>query len=200
MVIGAIVLAAGESRRMGRHKMLLPYEGVTVVEHVVNRLCESGVEAVLVVAGHRAELVIEALRGTSARTVTNPDFKEGMLSSVRCGLRAAPESWDAVLIALGDQPTIRKETVDSVIAAYSGGSASIVVPTCDGKRGHPLLFSMVHRDEVLEGFDDTGLRGLLQAHGEDVLEVAVDSVTVLEDLDYPEDYRAALDKLEDAGD
>jgi len=149
------------------------------------------------------------------RFVANPRPESEMLDSVRCGLAAMPEECAGVLVALGDQPAIRAEVVAALVRAFraagrrrSGGASDtrpkynfrcgrvagrgIVVPTCGGRRGHPLLFAMHYRDEIATRYDEVGLRGLLQAHPEDVIEVEVAEPGVLEDIDAPEDYRRTV--------
>jgi molybdenum cofactor cytidylyltransferase len=191
-MICAIVLAAGESRRMGRQKLLLPFGKTTVIGHVVDELLRSAVDNVYVVLGHEGNRIAEALSGRPVTIVTNPDYKLGMLSSVRCGLRALPQQCDKVLVALGDQPAITSELVNQMIQSSSTTDKGILVPVYCGKRGHPILFSTCYRNEIFTSFDDSGLRGLLQAHRDDIFEMPVPTPAVLSDIDSPDDYRRAL--------
>jgi len=196
-MICAIVLAAGESRRMGVQKLLLPFGGTTVVGHIVSELNRSVVDTVIVVVGHDGDRVAEELSGRSVSIATNPNYKAGMLSSVRCGLDALPKQCDAVMVALGDQPAISAGLVDEMVQSFGSTDKGILVPLYRGKRGHPILFSVGYRDEVLERYDDVGLRGLLRTHPDDVYELDVPTSAVLSDMDYPEDYqreRAGLGK------
>ncbi len=188
-MICAIVLAAGESRRMGVQKLLLPFGGTTVVGHIVSELNRSVVDTVIVVVGHDGDRVAEELSGRSVSIATNPNYKAGMLSSVRCGLDALPKQCDAVMVALGDQPAISAGLVDEMVQSFGSTDKGILVPLYRGKRGHPILFSVGYRDEVLERYDDVGLRGLLRTHPDDVYELDVPTSAVLSDMDYPEDYR-----------
>lgn len=187
-MIAAIVLAAGESRRMGAHKMLLPFGRTTVIAHVVDRFLESAVGKVIVVVGHEAEKTAQALSGRKVLIVENPGYAAGMLSSVRCGLGAVPARCRGIMVGLGDQPSISAALIDSLIDAFSKHNKGIVVPSFNGKRGHPLLFSKRYRAEILAGYDDVGLRGLLHDHEEDILEMEATTPCVLSDMDYPEDY------------
>lgn len=199
-MIGAIVLAAGESRRMGRQKQLLPFADGTVIEHIVWTILESGIRDVTVVTGHRAEAVAAVLEKFPVNIVTNPDYTRGMLSSLRAGLRKAPPYWTGVLLALGDQPSIGTDVIKTLIEKFEADPKGIYVPTYDGKRGHPLLFPARFREDVMTKFDDTGLRGLFRLHPERVRPVPVDSAAVLSDMDYPEDYERELrDYAERAG-
>jgi molybdenum cofactor cytidylyltransferase len=188
----AIVLAAGRATRMGTQKALLPLGGTTVIGRIVDRLAATALDGIAVVVGHEGRRVAEALRDRAVKVVENPDPGRGMLSSVRCGLEALPEGCRAALVALGDQPGIRPEVVDAMLRAFDGGRKGIVVPVHGGRQGHPILFDLRYRDEVLERHDEEGLRGLLAAHREDVLGLEVEDPGILADMDTPEDYRREL--------
>ncbi len=190
----AIVLAAGRSRRMGAPKVLLPFGPGTVIAHIADRIAASSVDRIVVVVGPEGDRVADALRGRPASIVVNPDPEKAMLSSVRCGLRALPEGCDAVLVALGDQPAVEAALIDRLIAARAGSGKGIAVPVHGGRRGHPLLFAASYGPEVLERYEDTGLRGLLAAHPDDIVEVPASDAAVLSDMDTPEDYRRELDR------
>ncbi|HSZ54861.1 MAG TPA: nucleotidyltransferase family protein [Tepidisphaeraceae bacterium] len=190
-MICAIVLAAGRSRRMGTQKLLLPFAGKTVIAHIVDQLLASKVGHVLVIVGAEAEAVGAALGGRQITLVRNPDPDAEMLSSVRCGFASLPNDCAAALIALGDQPSITPDIVDQLIERFLTGSHGIVVPFHDGHRGHPMIVSARYRDEIMDQHDDSGLRGLLDAHAAEVFKLPSGD-SVLEDMDYPEDYRRAL--------
>lgn len=196
-MIYAVVLAAGRSRRMGKgvQKLLLPFDGGTVISRVVGEVVRSPVDETLVVLGTHEDGVRGALARLPARFVTNPDPDGEMLSSVRCGLREVPSDCDGVLIVLGDQPSITSPLIAHMLDAFRQSERGIIVPTCEGKRGHPLLFSGRYRRDVLNNYDDVGLRGLLRAHPNDVFELPVEDSSVLSDIDYPEDYRRELARL-----
>jgi len=178
---------------MGAHKMLLEFGGSTVIAHIVDQLLLSRVDRVLVVVGFEGEKVAGQLSNRDVMVVTNADFAEGMLSSVRCGLRALPAGCAQVLVVLGDQPSITAELVNEVIQAET--EKRIVVPVYNEKRGHPLLFSTDYREEILNEFDQVGLRGLVGAHPEDVFELSVSNSAVLSDMDYPADYRREQERI-----
>jgi len=197
-MITALVLAAGRSRRMGVQKLLLPLAGQPMIARVVDRVLRSPVDEVLVVTGRDAKLIAEALAGRRVRFVANADTQAEMLSSVRCGLAALPDRCDGVLIVLGDQPGITAETVALLIDAFRSGRGKIVVPSHNGRRGHPLLLSAAYREEIQTRYDDVGLRGLLRAHAADVFEVEVSSPGVLLDIDEPQDYERAAAEFHDA--
>jgi len=191
-MICAVVLAAGLSRRMGVQKLLLPFGGKTVIAHIVDQLLASTVDEVYVVVGHHAENIRAELSGRLVLVVNNPNYKSGMLSSVRCGLANLPEKCRAVMVLLGDQPSVTTGLVDQMLQTFATTEKSILVPLYKGKRGHPILFSSHYRDEILTHYSDVGLRGLLHSHPNDIYELAVSNASVLCDMDYPEDYRREL--------
>ena len=191
-MICAIVLGAGLSSRMGVQKLLLPFGGKTVIGHIVDQLLASTVGEVHVVVGHQAERISAELSGRKVSIVNNPNYKSGMLSSIRRGLRNLPEKCRAVMVVLGDQPSITTELIDQMLQSFAATKKSILVPLYKGKRGHPILFSSLYCDEILTQYGDVGLRGLLHGHSDDIFELAVSTVSVLCDMDCPEDYRREL--------
>jgi molybdenum cofactor cytidylyltransferase len=196
-MIAALVPAAGRSRRMGTQKLLLPFGDTTIIARVVDELLRSKIDQVHVVISHQGHQIAAALSGRDVSFVTNPDNEGDMLSSVRCGIRALPPECAAILLALGDQPGVTAELVNTIIDAFTTGRHQILVPVHGGRRGHPLLFSAGYRREILTEHDEVGLRGLLRAHGNHVFELPVSTTAVLSDVDYPEDYqreRAALER------
>jgi molybdenum cofactor cytidylyltransferase len=191
-MICAVVLAGGLSRRMGTQKLLLPFGGKTVIAHIVDQLLASAVDEVHVIVGHRAEHIIVELSGRAVSIVNNPNYTSGMLSSVRCGLQNLPEKCRAAMVVLGDQPSITTELIDQMLQSFAATEKSILVPLYKGKRGHPILFSLLYLDEILTQYGDVGLRGLLHNHAEDIFELAVSTASVLCDMDCPEDYRREI--------
>lgn len=184
----AVILAAGRSTRMGEQKLLLPWRGGTVIGHIVHAVVEAGpVEARVVVPVDQVP-VQAALAGLPVRLIVNPDGGSDMLASVRCGLRDLPAECEAVLVAPGDHPGITAALIGRMLAALADPRAGMVVPVHGGRRGHPLLLRAGFVPSILVKFDDLGLRGLLQAHPDQVRELAVNDRAVTEDLDTPEDY------------
>jgi len=191
-MICAIVLAAGLSSRMGVQKLLLPFGGKTVIGHIVDQLLASTIGDVHVVVGHQAGRISRELSGRAISIVKNPNYKSGMLSSVRCGLKNLPEKCKAVMVVLGDQPSITTELIDQMLKSFAATEKNILVPLYKSKRGHPIMFSRLYRDEVMAHYANVGLRGLLHNHPEDVFELTVSTASVLWDMDFPEDYRREL--------
>jgi molybdenum cofactor cytidylyltransferase len=193
-MIWVTVLAAGESRRMGTQKLLLPFGETTVIEAIVRTALDSEAEGTVVVLGANRERVRGVLKSYPLVFAVNKDYRLGMLSSIQAGFRALPTDAEAAVIMLGDQPTIPARILDALIRAYRESRRGIVVPVHGGHRGHPVLIDMKNKDEVLGLDPGVGLRQLLRTHPEDVLEVAVSSPEVLKDIDRPEDYREEVDQ------
>jgi molybdenum cofactor cytidylyltransferase len=190
-MISAMVLAAGRSRRMGTQKLLLPFQGRPLITRVVDELLRSPVDQVFVVVGRDEKSILEAIAGRRVHSVTNTRDEGEMLHSVRCGLIAMPEDSAAAIVALGDQPGITADVVAELVKSFHTTGRGIVIPTYKCRRGHPLLFAMHYRDEILTRFEGNGLRGLLEAHPQDVFELEVAEASILEDIDLPEDYERA---------
>lgn len=194
--ICALVPAAGMSSRMGSPKQLLPFGEKTVLQTVVDTLLEANLDGILVVLGHRADAVRDSLAERPVLFHLNPDYRNGMFTSILSGLAALEKSADAALIALGDQPNVRASVVRKVAAAYRKGNKGIVVPIYRGKRGHPALVDLGrYLSEIRSLTGEDGLKPVMRGNPDDTLEVAVADEGVLRDIDTPEEYRAELDRI-----
>jgi molybdenum cofactor cytidylyltransferase len=192
MKISAVLLAAGESRRLGTNKLLLDVGGESLIERMVDVLLQSQVDEVLVVMGFEAELVRQRLQGKPIRLVLNRHYREGMASSLRAGVRHVDPAAHGVLIALADHPWLTSETVDRLTDTYRRASKGIVCPTYRGMRGHPVIFDVKRYGEALLSLrGDIGGRRLIEGHRDDLFEVPVDSPGVIRDIDRWEDYEIA---------
>ncbi len=191
--MAGIVLAAGESRRMGQPKQLLPFGERTILELVVDTILTAGVGEVIVVLGHLAQRVRAVLGDRPVRAVINEAYRQGMLSSVKCGVRAIGTGYDAVLFALGDQPHIACAVVSEVIGAYRTGNAGIVIPCYGGKKGHPIIINLQrYRDAIVNLPENVGLNALMQEHAKDVRLIDVTTDDIIRDIDVPDDYTREL--------
>jgi molybdenum cofactor cytidylyltransferase len=187
-MITAVLLAAGESRRMGDFKQLLRLGEKTFVEHCVDQLLASGMGELIVVTGHREGDVRQALGDRPVRFAHNADYRLGMASSIKCGIRAATEEARGFLIALVDQPQIQAGTIRHLIQVFDEGHARIVIPRYDGSNGHPILLDERLRNEILNMSEEDGLRQVVRAHESETQRIDVSSRAVVDDCDLPEDY------------
>ena len=189
--ISAILIAAGESTRMGYPKPLLSWHGVTLVEYQTASLVEAGATEVVVVLGHKHELVMPHVNGPGVRYVVNPRYRHGKTTSIKAGLHSLDPHADDFLLLAVDQPR-PTEVVAAVLQAHLNADALITSPTYQGYGGHPLVFSTRLRNE-LEAISEErqGIRDVFRAHRSEVNEVAIDNPIVHLDLNTPETYEAA---------
>jgi molybdenum cofactor cytidylyltransferase len=184
----AIILAAGESRRMGFPKMLLPFGEQTMIERVISNVCESNIKNILVVLGEENPKITEIIRNSPVMHCYNSDYKDGMLSSVKCGFKNIPANPDAILVFQGDQPFITSVSIDMVIEGWLSSEKGLVVPVFNHKRGHPLLIDRKYSGEIQKIDPATGLNSLLRKYPGDILEVETSEPGILKDFDTYEDY------------
>jgi molybdenum cofactor cytidylyltransferase len=190
-LIGAVVMAAGRSSRMGQPKMVLPWGSTTVICQVVAILDACDVSPIVVVTGGAADLVELALKGTSAVMIRNPNFAVSeMLVSIQIGLSAMPAGVQACLVCLGDQPQMEASVVERLILRYQQSGCPLVVPSYQKRRGHPWLLDRSLWDDILAMGPDDNLRRFLNRHENVITYENVDTPSVLKDLDTPEDYQA----------
>jgi len=189
-MITAIILAAGESKRMGQPKMLLPWENEVVITRVISIFKNVGVDDILVITGGAREQVEDATSGYGVNTIFNKDFgKEEMLSSIQCGLREITDQTQAVLIGLGDQPQVQERSVRMVCDTFREIKSNIVIPSFKMRRGHPWLVGRALWNDLLEMKSPQSPRDYLNAHANDIHYIDVNDPGILADLDTPEEYK-----------
>jgi len=195
-MIWAMILAAGESKRMGKPKLLLPYGEKTIIETIVETVVSSNVENTLIILGSDREKIEEKIKNSPVKIVYNRDFRSGMLSSVQCGFKAVPEETRAVLVVLGDQPKISADVINKLIDAYKSTGKGIVLPVYKKERGHPVLIDVKYGEEVENLSHEVGLRGTVYNHPEDILEVDIETPSIFQDIDDESDYKRELENKE----
>jgi len=178
----------------GANKLLLPWKEQCVLQVVVERVCEVSLGEVIVVTGHQRTEVVEALSRYPVRLIHNPDFAEGMATSIRVGVEAAVGE-QGYLFALGDMPQIAGTTMLKVAEALKS-SDTIAVPVRDGRRGHPVAIGSAHQDALLALTGDRGARPVLEKNAASVVEVPVEDKGIFVDVDTRESYRAARTALQ----
>jgi molybdenum cofactor cytidylyltransferase len=186
--VRAVVLAAGRSTRMGQeNKLLSPVEGKPMVAQVIAMLKKCPLDGIVIVLGHQAEEVRQALPERQLHFVENNQFRDGLASSIRCGISALDDTVDAALIMLADMPLVQSRTIAGLISALKPEQGrTIALPRYRGKRGNPVLFARQHFDELTALDGDKGAQKLLIAHAAAIIEVAVDDPGVLLDVDTKE--------------
>jgi len=186
--IAALILAAGRSTRYGiANKLLEDLEGTPIVRHVASAALESRARPVVVVTGHEGERVSGALAGLDVRLIANPDYAQGLSTSLKAGLSALPADIDGVLVCLGDMPQITASHLDRLISAFAPKEGrAIAVPVHNGKRGNPVLFARSLFAEMGEAEGDTGAKYLIGRHAEEVAEVDLGTDAIFADVDTPE--------------
>ncbi len=186
MSFAALILAAGVSRRMGQtNKLLVELDGAPLVAHVLNAVQRSQIADICVVLGHQADAVRAVLRSfasPSVRFVTNPDYADGLATSLACGLRNLEEDHEGVAVCLGDMPFVASDVIDALCAALTP-EAYAAVPVWGGEWGNPVVLSAEAVRDALLLAGDGGARALLRRHAGRVREVAARSDAVLRDID-----------------
>jgi len=191
-MISAILLGAGESKRMGKNKLLLPWGKKTIFEHCLQTLLRSEVKEVIIVINDRLKEFIRPIHAQKIKVVINPHYKRGMSTSIRRGVQAIAPGSEGVLIALGDQPFIKTRTINAMIKAFAQGRKGILIPSFRGKRGNPVIFHRRFRRELLELKGDVGGKSIIKNHPGEILDIPLKSEGVVKDIDLWEDYRENL--------
>ena len=189
--IAALVLAAGRASRMGENKLVAKVGGVPILRRTVENVCAAGIEEVCVVTGHEAPRIETSLSGLDVRFVFNPDYAQGISTSLRAGLAALPATCDGALIVLGDMPEVTSTLIARMLAGFAPHDGrSIVIPVRQGKRGNPVLWARKHFAEMMQSAGDSGAKHLLGQHSDEVVEIEASDDAVLTDIDTPQSLAA----------
>jgi molybdenum cofactor cytidylyltransferase len=186
--IGAVVLAAGSSTRMGEPKQLLQLGGKTLLEEVLGNVCAARVSDSVVVLGFAAETIARQVAAKGVKVVFNEAYKQGMGSSLRVGLSALSPVTEAALIVLADQPFVQSKTLDQIIDRYQQSTAQIVIPMYRGFRGNPVLLDRSVFPEAMALSGDIGCRAIFGDHLEGIVKAPVDDIGILLDIDSKDDF------------
>lgn len=189
-MIAGLILAAGESSRMGQDKALLTYRGRTFLETIISILREADVSRVAVVLGHHAEEIQRGVKLEDVEVVVNPEYHRGQTSSLQAGLRALESAdLEAVVLCLVDHPLISADTVRALVASFRRSGAPVVIPTFQNQRGHPVLIARALFDEVLRLSPDEGANTVIRKYRDATQLVEVNDSGILLDVDDSEAYR-----------
>lgn len=197
----AVLLAAGESRRMGSaNKLLLPLDGEALVVRALRTLSHCGFTELVVVLGHEAEVVHAALAPLAAEVgaslIRNMDYRDGQMSSVNCGVRALRQAVDGIVVCPADLPLIEADDIERLLEAFGrlDGGRTILVPTFANRRGNPIVMSYAHREAIVAGHN-LGCRQLIDRHPDIVATLAMPNPNCVTDLDTPDDYASFASAL-----
>lgn len=196
-MIWAIILAAGESKRMGKPKLLLPFGEKTIIETVIKNVVLSKVDETLVVLGSSRDKIEQKIKNLPIKIVVNPHFSKGMLSSIQCGIQSIPKNAQAVLVMLGDQPSISSDIINKIIDSFKSRKKGIILPIHNNKRGHPVLIDIKYRDKVERLNLDIGLRELIHNHPEDIMEVELKTSNINQNINDVDDYKRELNNIKE---
>jgi molybdenum cofactor cytidylyltransferase len=202
-MVSAVILAAGMSTRMGENKLLLNFREKPLIVHAVDTLLASDIDEVIVVLGHETErmrdqlersigLVSKAAPGKPVRLVQNPDYQNGLSTSVRTGVEAVSRQANGIMIYLADQPLLEPEDVNRIVAGFAAAkevNKSIVVPFFRGERGNPVILDASLRDSILGIVGDVGCKGVIKRYPEKVYAIEMENDHVVRDVDDVQAYK-----------
>lgn len=190
--VSAVLLAAGESRRMGEvNKLELLVDGIPLLRRTAETLLASKLQEIVVVLGHQADKAGAILEGLQLNFVYNEGYLDGQMTSVYQGLLSLSQPCDGVMVCLSDQPLLQAEDVNVLIDAFGNRShGSVLVPTYRGKRGNPIVLDYQHREDILSGERNLGCKKLIEKNPELVCSFEMTNNHVVVDLDTPEEYAA----------
>lgn len=191
-MINAIILAAGESKRMTKPKPLLTFGDHTFLEQIISVLKLSNVDRITVVLGAQAETVKKSIDLSETNIVINKDYSKGQLSSLIVAIEYTPKETEAILVCLVDMPFITKEVVDEIISKFKQTNNPIIVPVYNKKRGHPVLFSKSLFNELTNTPQEQGARYVLYSNEEKILELDTPESGIFVGINTPDDYKFHL--------
>jgi len=199
-MIGGIIVAAGESRRMGHPKALLKIDNTTFINYIIDNLYDAGIENIITVLGHDSEKISAVLDKTKSDIIINKRYKEGQLSSIVTGIDYfKTKKADGVMLCLVDHPFITSCIMRDMVSSFEKSEKSIVVPVYKGKRGHPVLFSRSIFPELIKASPEVGAREVIWNNEEKILELEVDDPGILLGTNTPEDYKKNLKWFKSSG-
>lgn len=187
-LISVIVLAAGESKRMGQSKQLLPLGDSTIIEKTIDNYLGSSAMEVILVVGHQSDDLVSVIGARTVKIALNTDYSKGMSTSIKAGIDRMAAGSQGIMIALADQPFIDSRTIDCLIEAFGNQKKGIIVPRYKGEWGHPVLFSSKYKEALMNLEGDVGGKEIINMNLDDVAEIDVDCYGTTADIDTKEGY------------
>lgn len=187
-MISGILLAAGDSKRMGEPKALLPFDGITFIDSILNKLSKIGCEPIISILGASAELICEKTRVHKFQFFKNPNPEEGQLSSLQIAIEHLPGESDGFIMALVDHPMVKLDTYQKLYEMAKANLANIIIPEFHGQKGHPVYFGRPFFDAILHLPLDDGARVVIRENPSDILYLPVEDEGILKDIDTHKDY------------
>ena len=194
-LVSAIILAAGESKRMGKLKQLLPLGQDTILGQTIDNFLNSKAAETIVVIGYRAQEIINAIGNRPVKIALNPSYQQGMSTSISAGLKLISDKSQGIMIVLADQPFISNQTIDRLIGVFSSSHKGIVIPAHKGRQGNPVIFNIQYKQELLALKGDVGGKEIIARHPEDVIKINFDSDDIIHDLDTEDNYNQARGEI-----
>ncbi len=191
-MLAAVILSGGESRRMGSPKALLPYQGRPFLEHLLEVSAHPKIGVRRIVLGAHAGPILKALKIHAEEVVINEEWVKGQLSSIHAAIRSLPPGTEGMLLCLVDHPLVSAALVNDLIERFYATQKPIVLPTYNGKRGHPIIFSSRLYEELLAAPMDIGARAVVWAHGNEIAEVPTNEEGTVLNLNDPEALKKAI--------
>ena len=195
----AVILAAGDSSRMGQPKALLAYQGQTFLESIIENVQLAGVKQIFVITGQHDKQIREKIKNSGMWTyIINPYPEKGQLSSTQIALKNVPDNTTGILQILVDHPQVKLSTYTAIINKAVTSPDSIIIPSFNGKNGHPVYFGNKYFSELLSAPIDKGARVVVHQHKKEVIRISVTDSGILHDIDLPKDYYNMKTQLNDS--
>ena len=187
--IAGILLAAGNSTRMGQPKALLDYDGTSFIDTILNNLQSTGCNPVVSILGDAGEMICQCTSVNNYQCYSNPEPQKGMLSSLKIAIENLPDDCDGFILSLVDHPAVKQSTYQDIVQAAQQNAQRIIIPEFYGKKGHPVFFGRQFFRFLLDAPENEGARVVVQQHLQNVHFLKVEDEGILMDIDTPEEYR-----------
>ena len=191
-MISGILLAAGDSKRMGEPKALLPYDGITFIDSILNKFSEIGCKPIITILGSSAELICQKTQVNAFKCFNNPNPEDGQLSSLHIAIKHLPNESKGFILALVDHPLVELETYQKLYDIAKEKPDNIIIPEFHGQKGHPVYFGYPFFESILHLPLTDGARVVVHENRDNVIYLPVEDQGILKDIDTPQDYKTSI--------